>query len=140
MPIMTDNIDGGSTVTIVYDRVHSFTLDIQADTCEDFDPNSGYWATHSFEYTVVKNIKTSSQTKLDKSGGKGSLKKNNTTVEAEIPAGGVTGPGDVGDRRQNRTHHARPTRLLAQPGEIRQVLCLLLPGLQIHTFHPRKAP
>jgi hypothetical protein len=89
-PVITDNIDAGSTVTLVYDRVHSFTLDIQADTCEDFDPNSGYWATHSFEYVVVNNIKTSSYTKLDKSGGKGSLKKNNDTVETEIPAGGVT--------------------------------------------------
>jgi hypothetical protein len=89
-PVITDNIDAGSTVTIMYDRVHSFSLAIRADTSEDFNPNSGYWASHSFEYVVNNQVKASSQTKLDKNGGNASLKANNQTATAEIPAGGVT--------------------------------------------------
>jgi hypothetical protein len=89
-PVITDNIDAGSTITITYDRVHNFSLAIRADTSEDFNPNSGYWSDHTFEYVVNNNVKASSQTKLDKNGGNASLKANNQTAKAEIPAGGVT--------------------------------------------------
>jgi len=88
---LTDNIDRGATVTMIYDAVENFTVAIKADTSEDHNPNAGYWAEKTFAYTLNTNLAAVSQVYVGENGGNASLHANGQQASVKVPAGGVAG-------------------------------------------------
>jgi hypothetical protein len=88
---ITDNIDQGSTVTVIYDVVEEYTVAIKADTSEDHDPNVGYRVEKIFTYTIDNSLAAISNVYLGENGGQASLNANGQQARVTVPAGGVVG-------------------------------------------------
>jgi len=88
---LTDNIDRGATVTMIYDALENYTVVIKADTSEDHNPNAGYRAEKTFAYTLNTNLAAVSQVYVGENGGNASLQANGQQASVKVPAGGVVG-------------------------------------------------
>ncbi|RZB30244.1 MAG: hypothetical protein SRB1_02524 [Desulfobacteraceae bacterium Eth-SRB1] len=81
----------GGTVSVVYDMVEDFTVVIKADTSEDKDPTTGYYASRVFSYVAGDTATATAQVDVAAvSSGDGKVTANSQTTEVEVPVGGLT--------------------------------------------------